>query len=128
MMIGGGGSGCSRADHGIGVTEANSANFGYGPERDFGNDGGSGASAYSLNLWVRWFTVKESNPRSSNRGDSYRNVKKKLAKQWSCTYIALVRKAFFGATAAVEFFGLDCLVFNPETIYINNARRYLKEV
>ena len=53
MMIGGGGSGCSRADHGIGVTEANSANFGSGPERDFGNDGGSGASAYSLNLWVR---------------------------------------------------------------------------
>ena len=57
MMIGGGGSGCSRADHGIGVTEANSANFDFSPERDFGNDGGSGTSAYSLNLWVRWFTV-----------------------------------------------------------------------
>ncbi|CAH3179058.1 unnamed protein product [Porites lobata] len=53
MMIGGGGSACSRADHGIGVTEANSANFDFSPERDFGNDGGSGTSAYSLNLWVR---------------------------------------------------------------------------
>ena len=57
MMIGGGGSACSRADHGIGVTEANSANFDFSTERDFGNDGGSGTSAYSLNLWVRWFTV-----------------------------------------------------------------------
>ena len=53
MMIGGGGSACSRADHGIGVTEANSANFDFSTERDFGNDGGSGTSAYSLNLWVR---------------------------------------------------------------------------
>ena len=53
MMIGGGGSACSRADHGIGVTEANNANFDFSPERDFGNDGGSGTSAYSLNLWVR---------------------------------------------------------------------------
>ena len=58
MMIGGGGSACSRADHGIGVTEADSANFDFSPERDFGNDGGSGTSAYSLNLWVRWFIVK----------------------------------------------------------------------
>ena len=57
MMIGGGGSACSRADHGIGVTEANSANFDFSTERDFGNDGRSGTSAYSLNLWVRWFTV-----------------------------------------------------------------------
>ena len=27
MMIGGGGSSCSRADHGIGITEANEASF-----------------------------------------------------------------------------------------------------
>ena len=31
MMIGGGGDGCNRADHGIGVTEANEARFGTGP-------------------------------------------------------------------------------------------------
>ena len=28
MMIGGGGNNCNRADHGIGVTEANEARFG----------------------------------------------------------------------------------------------------
>lgn len=56
----------------------------------------------------------------------YRNVKKKLAKQWSCTCIALVGRLFWGVTAAVEFFGLDCLVFNPETVDSNNAHRYLK--
>ena len=27
MMIGGGGSGCNRADHGIGITETNAASF-----------------------------------------------------------------------------------------------------
>ena len=36
MMIGGGGSGCDRADHGIGITEANDASFGYANEYDFG--------------------------------------------------------------------------------------------
>lgn len=30
MMIGGGGDGCNRADHGIGITEADSARFGTG--------------------------------------------------------------------------------------------------
>ncbi|MBN2801446.1 MAG: hypothetical protein JXX28_20055, partial [Deltaproteobacteria bacterium] len=56
MMFGGGGGSCSRADHGIGVTEANEASFGgisYSSERDFGSDGGTGATAYALNLWVR---------------------------------------------------------------------------
>ena len=56
MMIGGGGDSCSRADHGIGITEANDASF-YGisstNESDFGYNSGSGTSAYSLNLWVR---------------------------------------------------------------------------
>ena len=55
MMIGGGGN-CSRADHGIGITEVNSASFretGQG-EHDFGDEAGSSASnSYSLNLWVR---------------------------------------------------------------------------
>ena len=51
LMIGGGGS-CSRADHGIGITEANEASFVYGNEMDFGSDGSSGTGTYSLNLWV----------------------------------------------------------------------------
>ena len=56
LMIGGGGSNCSRADHGIGVTEAEKASFsetGQG-EFDFGFDGTSIPSKlYSLNVWVR---------------------------------------------------------------------------
>lgn len=57
MMIGGGGSSCSRADHGIGITEAEEASFketGQG-EHDFGDEAGTSAStkSYSLNLWVR---------------------------------------------------------------------------
>ena len=51
MMIGGGGDGCDRADHGIGITEADSAHF----------DGGCGEfghncydpTSYSLNLWIK---------------------------------------------------------------------------
>ena len=50
MMIGGGGDGCARADHGIGITEENAARFG-GANNDFG--GNSMPSSYSLNLWVR---------------------------------------------------------------------------
>ncbi len=52
-MIGGGGSSCGRADHGLAVTEDNSPRLGtsYGAS-DFGNDGGSGTNAYALNLWV----------------------------------------------------------------------------
>ena len=54
MMIGGGGNECARADHGIGITEANSASFlGNPPKNDFGNAPGSPTTTYSLNLWVR---------------------------------------------------------------------------
>jgi hypothetical protein len=57
MMIGGGGSACSRADHGIGITEEDAAKFGNGggvPYHDFGyNADNTPTSAYSLNLWVR---------------------------------------------------------------------------
>ena len=50
MMIGGGGSGCNRADHGIGITEANAASFAYSTEQDFGY---IAEASYSLNLWIR---------------------------------------------------------------------------
>ncbi len=55
MMIGGGGSQCSRSDHGIGITEENAAKFGGGlPHFDFGSEANNnGPSKYSLNLWVR---------------------------------------------------------------------------
>ena len=55
LMIGGGGSPCYRADHGIGITEANSARFQTTDiERDFGNDSDDiPTKLYSLNLWVR---------------------------------------------------------------------------
>lgn len=53
MMIGGGGDGCNRADHGIGVTEAGNARFGTGDcDGDFG-DSCSTPSSYSLNLWIK---------------------------------------------------------------------------
>ena len=57
LMIGGGGSSCHRADHGIAITEAEQASFretGQG-EHDFGNEGDAGranSKAYSLNLWI----------------------------------------------------------------------------
>ncbi len=54
LMIGGGGSSCARADHGIAVTEANSAMFGSSYTRkDFGEGSPTGSTAYSLNLFVR---------------------------------------------------------------------------
>ena len=55
MMIGGGESGCARADHGIGITEENEAKFGGGESRyDFGyNADNSQTLSYYLNLWVR---------------------------------------------------------------------------
>lgn len=54
MMIGGGGDSCSRADHGIGITEANEASFDTSfPQSDFGDESGSGTSSYSLNLWYK---------------------------------------------------------------------------
>ena len=57
MMIGGGGTNCDRADHGIGITEENEAKFGpvnvdYG---DFGNIDDfilTAPISYSLCLWV----------------------------------------------------------------------------
>ena len=60
LMIGGGGANCSRADHGIGVTEANQASFDHyahqdGTEYDFGNSSRTyhpPSSSYSLNIWV----------------------------------------------------------------------------
>ena len=60
MMIGGGGSSCARADHGIGITEAGAASFvedgGHETEYDFGYDGLANtvpSQSYSLNLWIR---------------------------------------------------------------------------
>jgi hypothetical protein len=61
MMIGGGGSSCQRADHGIGITEENAARFGGGADfLDFGYGPATGSidvnnaqKSYSLNLWVR---------------------------------------------------------------------------
>ena len=60
LMIGGGGSSCERADHGIGVTETGAASFvdlGTSEvEYDFGFDGMKNTApsqSYSLNLWVR---------------------------------------------------------------------------
>ena len=50
MMIGGGGNNCERADHGIGITEANAASFEHPDENDFGY---SAKASYSLNLWIR---------------------------------------------------------------------------
>ena len=61
MMIGGGGSSCKRADHGIGITEADHASFdssgliehdfGYNPAE--GGDNSYSSQSYSLNLWIR---------------------------------------------------------------------------
>ncbi|KAL9962300.1 hypothetical protein ACROYT_G031388 [Oculina patagonica] len=60
MMIGGGGNACSRADHGIGITETDSASFvdkqTSETEYDFGynaNTGSAPSQSYSLNLWIR---------------------------------------------------------------------------
>jgi len=60
MMIGGGKE-CTRADHGIGITEANAASFveetsSTQTEYDFGYDAQTGSApsqSYSLNLWIR---------------------------------------------------------------------------
>ena len=65
-MIGGGGSSCARADHGIGITEKDAASFvdGYESctgareyEHDFGYVSGTSCTTQSqsnsLNLWIR---------------------------------------------------------------------------
>ena len=60
MMIGGGGSSCDNADHGIGITETDYASFvalSYSEsEYDFGNGAltwNAQTQSYSLNLWIR---------------------------------------------------------------------------
>ena len=60
MMIGGGGSSCERADHGIGITETGAASFvdlgSSETEFDFGYDANTGSvpsQSYALNLWIR---------------------------------------------------------------------------
>ena len=53
FMIGGGGSHCVRADHGIGITEENDAQFN-GQGYDFGNEPNDLVTKnYSLNLWIQ---------------------------------------------------------------------------
>lgn len=53
MMIGGGGSSCRRADHGIGITENGNAVFGsHGCYADFG-DHCTYPTSYSLNMWIK---------------------------------------------------------------------------
>ena len=54
IMVGGGGDSCSRADHGIGVTEADSAQFGNTGQcyNDFG-DNCNFPTSYSINLWIK---------------------------------------------------------------------------
>ena len=60
MMVGGGGTSCDRADHGVGITETDSSSFvekgGDATEYDFGYDAHTGSvpsQAYALNLWIR---------------------------------------------------------------------------
>ena len=60
MMIGGGGSSCARADHGIGITESNHASLvekdSDETEYDFGYYAESNkapSQSYSLNIWIR---------------------------------------------------------------------------
>ena len=64
MMIGGGGTNCNRADHGVGITEQDLASFvemsGDQTKYDFGYHPGMGSGSqskssqsYSLNLWIR---------------------------------------------------------------------------
>ena len=60
MMIGGGGSSCALADHGIGITEADAASFvverSGETEYDFGYNSFTHtvpSQSYSLNLWIR---------------------------------------------------------------------------
>ena len=60
LMIGGGGSRCARADHGIGITETDAASFvdhaTTETEYDFGSDARTTtppSNTYSLNLWIR---------------------------------------------------------------------------
>ena len=60
MMIGGGGTSCARADHGIGITETGRVSFveidDIQTEYDFGYNAISSTTpsqSYSLNIWIR---------------------------------------------------------------------------
>ena len=55
LMIGGGGTACGRADHGIAITEANYPEFGETFARlDFGDESSNTpVTSYALNLWIR---------------------------------------------------------------------------
>ena len=55
MMIGGGGSQCKNADHGIAITDMVSSPTGYSTRRyDFGDEADeSQITSYALNLWIR---------------------------------------------------------------------------
>ncbi len=56
MMIGGGGRGCSLADHGIGITDTGSGSDESETEYDFGHNVDKDKApfqSYSLNLWIR---------------------------------------------------------------------------
>ena len=54
MMIGGGGSSCRRADHGIGVTEANAPSLAKKKKKGFGSETfDSLFKLYCFNLWVK---------------------------------------------------------------------------
>ena len=60
MMIGGGGTNCARADHGIGITETGRVSFveidDIQTEYDFGYNAISSTTpsqSYSLNIWIR---------------------------------------------------------------------------
>ena len=54
-MIGGGGTSCGRADHGIAITNSDSPMFGETISRlDFGDAStDSPVTSYALNLWIR---------------------------------------------------------------------------
>ena len=55
LMIGGGGSACGRADHGVGITEENAAKFGGSQKKlDFGNDPAQSViKSYAINMWIK---------------------------------------------------------------------------
>ena len=56
IMIGGGGNGCGKSGHGVGITTAKEASLAKNgrAEDDFGNTAsGLSERGYSLNLWIR---------------------------------------------------------------------------
>ena len=55
MMIGGGGSTCQRADHGIGITEYNDPKlYADSLTKDFGDNGDTTQpTSYAINPWIK---------------------------------------------------------------------------